>query len=156
VKPPRTAVDRAEQIARRDLTGRLNSVSGETGGPFEVLMQDKYNDGLRAGLIPLCPHTRLIDNLAWFPVEGCPAGCRECVGVWLVVNLTGTDEDTACDVCGRGPNAHGTYEERHLILGVSTPACPDRSVTIVYMVCRACQGREPELARAQRRAGRGR
>jgi hypothetical protein len=152
--PRRTPGQDAYRLAWQDLTATCpDGPRRGQMGPFEDLMEDRYNDGLAAGLIRPCPHFLFTDQLMWLPVEGGPVGCRLCVGLFGMT-LGGSDEDTACDVCGVGPNVIGTFQERHLILRVAAPGFPDKALTIFYVVCASCLDREPglrEQARARRR-----
>jgi hypothetical protein len=155
----RTAQDRAlaeaETIAVQAVTNAgyspdparepLVTRAGRAGlRAYDLGTERWFNEEVRGGRVGFCVHAPAVTQLYWFLVPGCPVACQACVAAWLQTAIGGTDDDTACDVCGRGPNAPGTFQQRHLVCQVLDP--PDltgQAITICYYVCRACADAEP-------------
>lgn len=141
------AAAEATEISRRIV--RQTSASGPRLGALgrhDRVMQERLNAYVRAGRFTACRHAATSPQLLWYPVPGCPVACPECVGRWILVHIPdGSDEDTRCDACRKGPNRPGTFEQRHLILTLDTPPAPGQgcqAITISYLVCRECMDAE--------------
>lgn len=117
----------------------------QIGRRTQELIVGRFSREARDGTLKFCPHAGYVPQLAWFPVPGAPCGCYPCVTAWLLANVNDTDQDTACDFCGNGPNEPGTFQQRQLLLQI-TPAGnqPAPAVTVTFMVCADCCWQEEQ------------
>jgi hypothetical protein len=128
----------AQMAAGFDSDGPVTTSWQADSSGYDGDILRRFRDGIKAGTILGCPH-HTGPLVIWFLAPGCPVGCYPCVLGWLLANVTGTPEDSVCDIC-RKPH-DGSAVERSMIFRLGVTG--GRAITITYFVCPACEAIEP-------------